>query len=339
MSCFWSTPFHQLLAQAIDGFTLLVHDVVVLEDVLAGLEVLGFDGLLRGLDAAGDHAGLRSDAFLHAETLEKAGDPLAGEDAHQVVFEREIEAAGAGVALPSGAAAQLVVDAAGLMPLCAEDVEAAGGDDGVVLGLGGSFVGGYGGVPGLVGGLELLAVVVEAEHAGAGDGLDRALGGRDGAGLVFADEVLPRHEVGVAAEQDVGSAAGHVGGDGHHAQAAGLGYDLGFFLMELGVEDDVADALLLEDLGEELGLFDACGADQDGLLLLVQAGDLIGDGEVLFLGGAEDDVGVFDALHLAVGGGDDDVELVDLVELGGFGLRGAGHAAELFVHAGSSSGR
>ena len=32
-------------------------------------------------------------------------------------------------------------------------------------------------------------------------------------------------------------------------------------------------------------------------------------------------------------GRDDDVELVDLVELGGLGLGGTGHAAELFVHA------
>ncbi len=103
--------------------------------------------------------------------------------------------------------------------------------------------------------------------------------------------------------------------------------------MELGVEDDVADALALEDFGEQLGLFDGGGADEDGLLLFVQAGDLVGDGEVFFLGGAEDDVGVFDAAHLAVGGGDDDLELVDLVELGGFGLGGAGHAGEFFVHA------
>ena len=51
--------FHELAAQAVDGFALLVHDVVVLEDVFAGLEVLRFDGLLRGLDAAGDHAGSR----------------------------------------------------------------------------------------------------------------------------------------------------------------------------------------------------------------------------------------------------------------------------------------
>ena len=47
---------HQLTAQAVDGLALLVHDVVVLEDVFAGLEVLRFDGLLRGFDAPGDHA-------------------------------------------------------------------------------------------------------------------------------------------------------------------------------------------------------------------------------------------------------------------------------------------
>ena len=107
------------------------------------------------------------------------------------------------------------------------------------------------------------------------------------------DEVLAGHEVGVAAEQDVGTAAGHVGGDGDHAEAAGLGDDLGFLLVELGVEDDVPDALALEDLGEQLGLLDRGGADQDGLLLLVQARDLVGDGEVLFLRGAVDDVRSF----------------------------------------------
>ena len=147
------------------------------------------------------------------------------------------------------------------------------------------------------------------------------------------DEVLAGHELGVAAEEDVGTAAGHVGGDGDHAEAAGLGDDLGFLLVELGVEDDVTDALALEDLGEQLGLFDAGGADEDGLLGLVETRDLVGDGEVFFLRGAVDDVGVFDAEHRAVGGDDDDVELVDLVELGGFGLGGAGHAGELFVHA------
>ncbi len=69
------------------------------------------------------------------------------------------------------------------------------------------------------------------------------------------------------------------------------------------------------------------------MLGCVEAFDLIGDGEIFFLCGAVDDVGVFDAQHLAVGRDDDDVQLVDGVELGGLGFGGAGHAGELFVEA------
>ena len=65
----------------------------------------------------------------------------------------------------------------------------------------------------------------------------------------------------------------------------------------------------------------------------MQALDLVGDGGVLFLLSAVDDVRVFDAPHDAVGGDDDDLELVDLVELGGFGFGSAGHAGELLVEA------
>ena len=166
---------HELAAETVDGFALLVHDVVVFEDVFAGFEVLSFDCLLRGFDAAGDHAGFDGDALFHAEALEERGDPLAGEDAHEIVFEGEEEARRAGVALTAGAATKLVVDAAGFVALGAEDVEAAGGDDGFVLFAGGALVGGDGCVPCGLRGFELLAGVVEAEHAGAGDWVDGTL--------------------------------------------------------------------------------------------------------------------------------------------------------------------
>ena len=54
--------------------------------------------------------------------------------------------------------------------------------------------------------------------------------------------LLPRHELGVAAEQDVGAAAGHVGGDRDRALAAGLRDDLGFLRVVLRVQHDVRDA-------------------------------------------------------------------------------------------------
>ncbi len=85
-------------------------------------EVLRVHGLLRGRDALADHAGLDGDILFHAEPQHEFLHALAAEDPHQVVLERKIEARAARVALASGASAELIVDAAGLMPLRAEHV-------------------------------------------------------------------------------------------------------------------------------------------------------------------------------------------------------------------------
>ena len=115
----------QLAAHAVDGLALLVHHVVVFEQVFAGVEVLRFDGLLRGRDALGDQPRFDGHVLFHAEPQHQVLHALAAEDAQQVVLQREEEARAAGVALAAGAAAQLVVDAARLVPLGADDVQAA----------------------------------------------------------------------------------------------------------------------------------------------------------------------------------------------------------------------
>ncbi len=58
--------------------------------------------------------------------------------------------------------------------------------------------------------------------------------------------------LGVAAEQDVDAASGHVGGDGDRAEATGLGDDLGFTGVLLGVEHLVLDAALAHQPAEDL---------------------------------------------------------------------------------------
>ena len=123
----------QLAAQAVHRLALLVHDVVVLEQMFAGLEVLGFDGLLRGRDAARDQPRFDGNALFHAQPLQQVRNPLLGEDAHQVIFEREIEARRSGIALAAGAAAKLVVDATRFVAFGAEDVQAADGRHFVVF--------------------------------------------------------------------------------------------------------------------------------------------------------------------------------------------------------------
>ena len=79
---------------------------------------------------------------------------------------------------------------------------------------------------------------------------------------VFVLQQGPGHRLGIAAEDDVGAAAGHVGGDGHGVLAAGLGHDFGLALVVLGVEHLVLDAPLVEHRREPLALFDRHGADQ-----------------------------------------------------------------------------
>ena len=118
----------------VDDGALLVQHLVVLEHVLADLEVLLLDLRLRRTDRAGDH--LRFDRHLvgNVQRVHDLLDRRAVEQPHQVVAEREVEARLPRVALTTGAPAQLVVDAPRVVPLGAEHVKPAEVDDLGVLG-------------------------------------------------------------------------------------------------------------------------------------------------------------------------------------------------------------
>ncbi len=84
--------FEDAPALVVDHEPLRVHHVVVLEDVLARDEVLLLDLLLGVLDL------LREDPRLHRlvvrdlEAIHDPVNPVAGEEPHQVVLRREVEA-------------------------------------------------------------------------------------------------------------------------------------------------------------------------------------------------------------------------------------------------------
>src|SRR5690606_8353612 len=229
--------------------------------------------------------------LLEAELLQHAVHALRAEDAHQVVLERQIEARMAGIALAARTTAELIVDPPALVALGADDVEAAGPD----------------------------RLLLELARLGA----DLRLAGGALRTFRHVSELLPDAHVGVAAELDVGAAAGHVGGDGDGAGDAGLGDDVGFLLVIAGVEDGeglVADRLLAEQLGEvlrigevallpallpqefgeELRLLDRGGADQHRLAALLAVLDQPDDRLVFLAGGPVDLVVVVDAGDLEV---------------------------------------
>src|SRR6059058_1087086 len=204
---------HDLGPLRVHDLALVVGDVVEEQQVLADIEVVCLDLALRLLDLAGEHAALDHLVFLHPRHLQEAlGAQRIPEDAHQVVFHRQIEAARARVALAARAAAQLVVDAAGLVALGADDVQPAGGEHLVVPRLP------FGAQP-------LAADLVELRRRGGELGVE------------------------IATEHDVGTAPGHVGGDGHGAGSTRLRYDVRLALVLLGVQHLVLDAFLLQEPG------------------------------------------------------------------------------------------
>jgi hypothetical protein len=73
--------------------------------------------------------------------------------------------------------------------------------------------------------------------------------GQVGVGLDEAGLLLD-----VAAQHDVGTAAGHVGGDGDHLRTAGLRHDLGFARVLLGVQHLVRQLFLVQQVRQILGV-------------------------------------------------------------------------------------
>ena len=267
----------QFAPAMVNHLALLVHDVVVFEQMLADVEVVRLDFLLRVFDRARYPSMLDGLVVLHPDSAHQALETVGAEDAEQVVLERHVESRRAGVALASRAAAQLVVDAARLVALGAEDVQAAGLEHLLALGL------------------ALFDVLRE-----------RSLEIR--IGRVLGADFRRRHELGISAEHDIGAAAGHVGRNRDRAETAGLGDDFRFALMVLGVQHVMLDAGFFELFGDALGLFDRDRADQHRLAAFVAVADFLDHGVELLAFGFVNDVVIVDADHRLIGRNHDHVE-------------------------------
>ena len=234
-------------------------------------------------------------ALFHAQLLHHAGHAIGGEDPHQGIFHREVEAGGTRVTLTTGTATQLVVDTAGFVTLGTYDVQTASGQHLIVTDL-----------PGRLDGFNLLV------------------------GRVFqrGDLGLP-----VAAEHDVGTATGHVGGNGDCAGLTGLGDDFRFHGVELGVQHLVRDVFLGQDAGQQFGVLDGDGTDQYRLATLDAATDIFDDGDVLLLGGQVDQIAHVLAHHRLVGRNDHGIQTINLLEFKGFCIRSPGHPRQLVIQA------
>ena len=148
-----------------------------------------------------------------------------------------------------------------------------------------------------------------------------------------ADGVAHGQALEVPAEDYVDATAGHVGRDRHGVLAAGLGHDVGFTEVLLGVEHLVGDAGLGESAAQQLGLLHRRGAQQNRLAAVAAFAHVGDDGVELRLFGLVDQVGLVVADVLAVRGDRHDAESVGVAELAGLCFGRSGHAGQLLVKA------
>ena len=195
------------VALDVDELALLVEDIVEIEQMLAGLEVALLDAALRAFERLVDPRMRQRLAVGKPDARDDAAHVLA-EQPHQVIVEGNEEPGAAGVALPPSAAAKLIVDAARLVALGADDVEPAGPLHRVVVG-----------VP--LGELGRQCLPQCRRRPGA---------------------LATRREFQVAAELDVGAAPGHVGGNRHRGGRARLRDDGGLASVILRVQHLVPNA-------------------------------------------------------------------------------------------------
>ena len=110
-----------ILTLLIDNGTLLVQYIVIFQHGFTNVKVAAFHLLLGVFQRFADHLDLDGHGVIHTDFVQHGFKAVTAKQTHQIVIHRDIELAAANIALASGTAAQLVINAAALMALGADD--------------------------------------------------------------------------------------------------------------------------------------------------------------------------------------------------------------------------
>ena len=204
--------------------------------MLAHVKVAAIDALLGLFDQPAKQVVFDGVAVVDIQALDQVVHLAAAKQAHQLILEGEVEARGAWITLAGGAAAQLVVNAAGFMSFGTDHVQAAQRAHA----------------------LHVFHIFQEGNNRFLVDAIFLARHGQQGLAALLVGHIVGiifravqhadhagQHILGeFAAQLDVDAAAGHIGGDGDHAEGTGAGNDLAFFVMLARVQHLVRDAAL-----------------------------------------------------------------------------------------------
>ena len=331
------------IALAVDGVALHVHDVVVIQHLFTSSKVVGFHLLLCALNGFCQYSRLNGFVLRESTRFHEFLHPLTAEEAHEFIFQRDEELGSTGIALSTGSATQLVINASCFMTLGAQNEQSADGFHlfRIFFGFDGKFFlqtleffpgiqNFTSGNPGLF--FTLFACTIRREGF-FGFHMTEAVGPFDEFRTVAVFfHLFFRHPLSVAAQHNIGTTAGHIGRDGHFAEATGLRDDFRFVSMLFGVKNMMFDAGFLEHLGDLFGRLDIDGADQNRLPRGMNFLNLPHDGtEFRFFMGID---GIFpiDTSDGLVSRNFNYVDVINFTEFIRFGKTGSGHAGQLFIH-------
>ena len=208
------------IALLVDDLALVVGNVIVFQQLLAHIKIACFDLALRALNAPGHDAGFNGLTFRHFQPIHDRLDTITRKDAHQRVVQAEVEPRRARVSLSARTPTQLVIDTPRFMTLRGDNAQPPQSLHMFVLSLPLRSHCRY-----------LLLFGSITQRRICLDGLHK-----------FAD---------VATQHNVGTATRHVGRNRDHLRAAGLGHNVCFACMLLGIEHLVRQLFLFQQLRDD----------------------------------------------------------------------------------------
>ena len=138
---------------------------------------------------------------------------------------------------------------------------------------------------------------------------------------------------GIAAEQNIGTATGHVRGNRDSTFATSLSNNLGFTLVIFGIQNIMFNAKTRDSLAENFAFFDADSTDQNRLTGIVACLNLLRNGLNLFFFIKVNDVLIILTDNLSRRRDADNIEFINFLEFLGFGIRCTRHTRKFLIHA------
>jgi len=108
---------------AINDFSLLIHDLVIFQQMLTNGKVIALHLFLCVFNRFGKHPCFNRLVLCHAHRIYQLHCLFGAKQTHQVILQRDIETGFAGVTLTTGTPTQLVINTSGFMTFRTDDFQ------------------------------------------------------------------------------------------------------------------------------------------------------------------------------------------------------------------------